>query len=214
MRILSGLHFDAPDQILCGYLGSVYQRYDSKPVQADNELSREDVVISRSLVSRLSDGQVDAILQLQPAITDCLSAIPANIDLLDIEAGDPIPGEDAISRLVTEMCRLSGVKLAKTMKILHKKRPALLPILDSVVERHYWPAFVSSLPGRTWGDYAVALMHCFHKDLLHVGHHLRELRGLSIERGTPLSHCRILDLLIWCARTNNADYFRRRSTMG
>ena len=61
-------------------------------------------------------------------------------------------------------------------KILHKKRPGLIQIFDSMVEGHYYPTWCPSVKGRSWGDYAVALTRLVHKDMVSVADELQSLR--------------------------------------
>jgi hypothetical protein len=51
---------------------------------------------------------------------------------------------EAVRRLLSDVCSIDGVKKAIATKILHKKRPNLIPIIDSVVVDFY--ASKKSLP--------------------------------------------------------------------
>ncbi len=61
----------------------------------------------------------------------------------------------AVAYLFEEACRASGTALAVASKILHRKRPLLIPMLDNVVvNMHYWKALCGANPpawfDRTW----------------------------------------------------------------
>lgn len=202
MILASKLDIPCPESLLGDYVCRFYSWYDGQYVSQDCTLSEDNIWLSRELGSRLTYCERDAILAKGSKIGDKLQDIPSDVDLLDIPEGGKIPGERALSELITIMCNIPGVKLAKTAKIIHKKRPGLIPVLDSVVECHYWPRWVPSVPGRRWGDYAIALIRTFHRDMHSVAGELREMRDQAGERGTPLTPCRILDILIWSVKTN------------
>jgi hypothetical protein len=77
------------------------------------------------------------------------------------------------------------------------KRSGLIPILDRVVEIHYWCEHRVEFRKLDWGRYAVAMMREFHKDLFGAEPLLRrlaeEMRGL----GKPISECRVFEVLMW-----------------
>ena len=104
------------------------------------------------------------------------------------------------------MCDIRRVKISVSTKILHKKRPGLIPIFDSEVESQYYPRWCPSVPGRLWGDYAVALIKLVHRDMLSVASELRELQKALEENGTPLTPCRILNALTWIAKAGYEDW--------
>jgi Family of unknown function (DUF6308) len=83
-------------------------------------------------------------------------------------------------------------------KTLHRKRPALIPILDSVVQAYLTrdaPAMPSSA---SFGESATALARSFKQDLDRNSSVLQDLQLKLASRGYPLTEVRILDLLIWC----------------
>jgi hypothetical protein len=174
----------------------------------DHELRRSEILVSRSLVSRLSDAEVNAIMAISPTLSAALAGIPADVDLLDLGEDEPIPGVASLHTIVSLMCGITGVKLAKTMKVLHKKRPLLLPILDNVLQNHYWPHHRDAMRRATWCVYAADSIRMFHLDMISVEDELRRLRDWTVAHGTPLSHCRILDALIWAVRTGKSKFYR------
>jgi hypothetical protein len=212
LRLQSGLTVEDPMSIVLGYVNAnVYSRYDAVPVLHDNQLRQSEIELSRRLGSRISNRQVAMLCEQRDPVEAALADIPGYIDLLDVPFGEPIPGEAGISGAITAMCRIDGIKLAKSAKILHKKRPALIPILDTVVQMYYWPKWVPSVRGRSWGDYATTMIRMIHRDLYSIGEQLREIRHGLTNRGLIVSCCRILDILIWVERTENANWFRQQA---
>ena len=85
-------------------------------------------------------------------------------------------------------------------KALHPKRPALIPMLDSVVQA-YLTATISSASSGSFGERAIALVRSYKQDLDRNRTSLDELRRELATRGYELTEVRILDLLIWSVRT-------------
>jgi len=90
--------------------------------------------------------------------------------------------------------------LAVATKILHKKRPGLIPIFDDVVANQHYAPMVPNDPSRTWGDYAIELTRLVQKDMLGAESELRDLEGTLRDRGAPLTPCRILNALTWVTK--------------
>ena len=80
--------------------------------------------------------------------------------------------------------------------MLHKKRPALIPILDSVLEK-----YLRRVDGlRRTGSFAhdaVALMRSYKRELDLTLPTLRALQAELGKRGIDLSEVRLLDLFLW-----------------
>ena len=181
-----------------------YAAYDAKIVANDNQLQREEIWISRGLGSRLFHREADGIFRRQRRIEDFLKQIPSDVDLADLPGGQAIPGVAAIAAAVDCMCEVKGVKVPKATKILHKKRPNLIPVFDSRVGLYYAarlrnPKFdidVDDIP---------SLLESFRHDLLAVAGEVRNLKRELHATNVRLTHTRILDHLIW-ARLDQRNF--------
>jgi hypothetical protein len=212
MKLLSKLNIPNPRKLILAFVEHWYPVYDGVPVAQDNDLRASDIALSTMLMSRISGVTAGYIFRAKEPIEDGLAKIPANLDLLDVAADDGIPGAEGISQAITAICAVKRAKLAVSTKILHKKRPGLIPILDSVVVGHYAQSCPTDA-NRTWGDYAMALTRLVHTDMLNVPSELRELESELKDNGTPLSPCRILNALIWTVKTKNENWIVRRPAM-
>jgi Family of unknown function (DUF6308) len=83
-------------------------------------------------------------------------------------------------------------------KALHPKRPALVPMLDSVVQTYL--AHDDLGADTPFGERALALVRGYKRDLDLNRVALRAIRRELVRRGHDLTEVRILDLLIWSAR--------------
>jgi hypothetical protein len=93
---------------------------------------------------------------------------------------------------------IRGVGFSKTTKALHPKRPALIPMLDSVVQRHL--ANDDRGSGSPFGERAVELVRGYKRDLDRNRAGLHAVRRELTRRGYEVTEVRILDLLIWSAQ--------------
>ena len=94
--------------------------------------------------------------------------------------------------------RIRGIGLSKMTKALHPKRPALVPMLDSVVQTYL--AVDDLGADAPFGERALALVRGYKRDLDLNRRSLRATRRELVRRGHDVTEVRILDLLIWSAR--------------
>jgi hypothetical protein len=207
LRTATEFAVDQPLELLLGFVHHWYAMYDAVPTPQDNELRVVEISLSTMLNSRISGNTAGAIWQARAPVQEALAEIPPQVDLLDVPVDGPIPGEQAISRAVTEICHIPRSKLSVATKVLHKKRPGLIPIFDSVVESHY-RRWCPSEKGYSWGDYAVALTRWVLKDMHSVALELRALRTMLEKNGTPMTACRILNVLMWAVGSGNEEWLR------
>jgi uncharacterized protein DUF6308 len=142
--------------------------------------------------ARISAVQIAGILERRRAIEGALRAIPDDVSL--VAPVESIPWAP-LRRLFDAFADIGGVGFSKMTKALHPKRPALIPILDSVVQAY----LADDLPARTlpFGERAVALAHGYKRDLDRNRELLDGLRRELASRGYLLTEVRILDILIW-----------------
>jgi hypothetical protein len=80
-------------------------------------------------------------------------------------------------------------------KALHPKRPALIPMLDSVVQAYLQDDDLGTQA--SFGERALALVRGYTRDLDRNSAAVRAVRQEITTRGHGLTEVRILDLLIW-----------------
>jgi hypothetical protein len=82
-------------------------------------------------------------------------------------------------------------------KALHRKRPALIPMLDSVVQAY----LAGDDPGRhspgSFGERATVLVRSYKRDLDRNRSAVHEIQHELASRTYRLTEVRILDVLIW-----------------
>jgi hypothetical protein len=141
--------------------------------------------------ARISASEIAAVLKRRRRIEQALRAIPSDVSLA--APADTIPWL-ALRELFDAFAGIRGVGLSKATKSLHRKRPALIPMLDSVVQKY----LADDDPGAQapFGERALQLIRGYKTDLDRNRVALSSLQR-EIGRGRELSEVRILDLLIW-----------------
>ncbi len=144
--------------------------------------------------ARISAAEIAEILERRGEIERALSKIRIEASLADATRSIPwIP----LTQLFHAFADIRGVGFSKMTKALHRKRPALIPMLDSVVQ-----AYLTSGDGRTrspgsFGERATALVRSYKEDLDRNSSVLHEIQRALASRTHRLTEVRILDLLIW-----------------
>jgi hypothetical protein len=211
MQLATKLRIKNPRALLLAFVQHWYPMYDGVEVPQDNQLRVVEIALSTMLNSRISGNTAGDTWRGRRSVEAALAGIPTGLDVLDVPAGDEIPGAAGIARAITELCTVRWVKLSVSTKILHKKRPGLIPIFDRVVESHYCPRGCLSVPHQSWGDYALALTAVVHRDMLSVASELRDLRAELQQRRTPMTACRILNVLTWAVKSDNANWLLNKA---
>ena len=144
--------------------------------------------------ARISAAQIAVVLERRGAIERALRVIASDASLAG--AADQVPWP-ALGQLFEAFAGIRGVGLAKMTKALYPKRPALIPMLDSVVQKY----LQVDDPGVQvpFGERALQLVRGYQRDLDRNGTAVRAVRQELAMRGYAVTEVRILDLLIWSA---------------
>jgi hypothetical protein len=169
-----------------------YRHYDLAPVAQDNSLTVEDIAVANKIVARMSSRDQMAVLERAPAIGHALARIPPQATLV---APDDAVDWDALGELYRSVQGIPHIGLPRATKILHKKRPALIPILDSVVEAYL--RSVDAIPHGTLAEVGVALTRSYKAELDANAATLACVRGALASQSILLTEVRILDMYAW-----------------
>jgi hypothetical protein len=172
---------------------STYEAYDSSGPASFEE---SDLRLANRGGARISAAEIAAILQRRGEIERSLRTIQGDASLADATSSIPwIP----LTRLFDAFADIRGIGFSKMTKALHRKRPALIPMLDSVVQAYLTRDEPGTRSSGMFGERATMLVRSYKRDLDRNRSVLHELQRELASREYRLTEVRILDLLIWSA---------------
>ena len=143
IQLRQGIKFDDPQKVIISYWEREwgFRDYDKTRLPENNSFTEEQIRLviqaSNKLKARIpyknEDKVIKPILQKKNEIESELALIPNDVNILDDY--EKIPWEYVKSLLNIFSIKYLG--LARKTKILHKKRPNIIPILDSILESRY-----------------------------------------------------------------------------
>ena len=170
-----------------GYTGAAWDEWDpsGRRAQEVDEFTADDCMALTLLSVNLSGSAAHRLLVRDAANFDALLAdVGPDRDL--VEVGERITEAWPASQLYRALDQLPGVGRTKASKLLARKRPALIPIWDSVI------GGVTQSWDELWEPLRQALQandHALHHRLLG----LREQAGLS----PSVTALRVFDVVCW-----------------
>ena len=188
----SGIAIEDPLQAVLGFLEA--WRFEAGDVSASFEES--DLRLANRGGARISATEIAAILERRAAIEEALQAIPREASLTGAASALPLA---SLRQLFEAFADIRGIGFSKMTKALHPKRPALIPMLDSVVQRYLRDDDLG--PEAPFADRALEFVRGYKRDLDRNRTALRGLRHELALRGYRLTDVRLLDLLIWSTAT-------------
>jgi Family of unknown function (DUF6308) len=188
----NGVVIEDPLGVVLGFLTAY--RLDTGGPSRPQSFGEPDLRLANRDGARISAAEIAAILERRPAIEQALRAIAPHASLAG--AADSVPWLP-LGQLFGAFAGIRGVGMSKMTKALYRKRPALIPILDSIVQNYLEDDDLGSQA--PFGERALGLVRGYGHDLddnrTAVGAVRQELAG----RGYGLTEVRILDLLILSA---------------
>lgn len=184
-----GVTVEDPLSIVLGFLQA--WRIDRGEGSAPRSFGEIDLRLANRDGARISASEIAAVLERRRKIERALRAIAVDASLAG--SSETVPWL-ALRQLFEAFAGIRGVGLSKATKALHRKRPALIPMLDSVVQKYLSDDDRGAQA--PFGERAIALVHGYKSDLDRNRAALSTIRR-QLGPGRELSEVRILDLLIW-----------------
>jgi uncharacterized protein DUF6308 len=182
----NGAEIGDPLGVVLGYLQ--LWRFEAGDVSA--RFGEPDLRLANRGGARIAATQIAAVLERRRAIERALRAIAPAASL----AARSVPWAP-LGRLFDAFADIRGVGCSKMTKALHPKRPALIPMLDSVVQRYLRDDDLGAQA--PIGERALGLVRGYKRDLDRNRGAVRAVRAELARRGHDVTEVRILDLLIW-----------------
>lgn len=187
----NGVAIVDPLGVTLGFLDA-YSQYDANEPSRPMSFAEPDLRLANRGGARISVAEIAAILERRDAVERALRSIAPDTSLAGPVSSVPWP---QLRRLFDGFADIRGVGVSKMTKALYPKRPALIPMLDSVVRRYLRDDDLG--PRAPFGERALGLVRGYKRDLDRNRAALRTVRRELAQRGYGLSEVRILDLLIW-----------------
>jgi hypothetical protein len=186
-----GVEIEDPVGAVIGFVEARWT-YDVDDHSGPASFDESDLRLANRGGARISAAEIAAILERRRAIERALRSIAPDASL----AASSVPWLP-LRKLFDAFAGIRGVGFSKMTKALHRKRPALIPMLDSVVQKYLG----GDDPGAQapFGERALGLVRSYKGDLDRNRAAVRRVRQELARRGYDVTEVRILDLLIWSA---------------
>ncbi len=188
-----GIEVENPLELALEFLAA-YSGYEARDSTGPESFDESDLRQANRGGARISAAEIAAILDRRSEIEGALREIRPAASLADTASAIPwLP----LTRLFDAFSDIRGVGFSKMTKALHPKRPALIPMLDSVVQAYLTRNDSATRSSGSFGEHATALVRSYKRDLDRNRSALREIQRKLASRDYRLTEVRILDLLIW-----------------
>jgi hypothetical protein len=188
-----GVEVENPLELALEFLAA-YSGYEAHDSTGPDSFDESDLRQANRGGARISAAEIAEILGRRGEIEGALREIRPATSLADTASAIPWA---PLTRLFDAFSDIRGVGFSKMTKALHPKRPALIPMLDSVVQAYLTRNDSATRSSGSFGEHATALVHRYKQDLDRNRSALREIQRELASRDYRLTEVRILDLLIW-----------------
>jgi hypothetical protein len=171
-----------------------YSSYEVEEASGPGSFDESDLRLANRGGARISAVEIAAILERREEIERALGELHPDASLVTATSSIAwVP----LTRLFDAFADIRGIGFSKVTKALHKKRPALIPMLDSVVQEYLTSDDPDAASSGTFGERATALVRSYKRDLDRNRSALRQIQRELASRDHRLTEVRILDLVIW-----------------
>ena len=193
INLRGGIEVENPLDVALQFL-QAYSGYEAGDSSRPDSFDERDLRLANRGGARISAAEIAAILERRREIDGSLRRIGPGESLTDTASSIPWI---ALTQLFDAFANIRGVGFSKMTKALHRKRPALIPMLDSVVQEYLTKDDPVTSSSESFGARATALVRSYKRDLDRNRSALDELKRKLATRDYRLTEVRILDLLIW-----------------
>jgi hypothetical protein len=198
IRLCAGtLEVEHPDQVLLDYLdvrnGYAYPSYDLLVTNGSAALVDADLLAPNLIGAEVDRGRFRLLKELLPRIAGVADLPPVALQ----DAGDDVVSQVADLFAVLDEAPYAGKGVRGTIlsKVLHRKRPDLVPLYDSrIFESYTAPGAIERSTHRTWREFMGLLCLQMRDDLRAEAAGFDQLEKACDGAVTRL---RALDVLVW-----------------
>ena len=201
LRLCGGtLEVEHPDQVLLDHLDTrnswSFPAYDRLVTNGSAVLVDGDLLAPVLIGTAVDRDRFLLLRELMPRIAGVADLPPAALQ----DAGDDVLAQVAELFSVLDDAPYAGRGVRGTIlsKVLHRKRPDLVPLYDSRIFECYTAAgVVERSAARSWRDFMGLLLRQMRAELRAEAAGLAALERVAEGAGAQLTRLRILDVLVW-----------------
>jgi len=203
LEVSATLSIADPAGKLSRYFSSEFQLYDRLGARPDNRIGLFDILASVLVNSMLNTAEkVSAIWNERRGIEEALARVPRDASLLS----EQVPWQ-ALENLMRAALDVRFVGLGVATKILHKKRPHLIPVMDGFVEKYYASAYPDvAEPTPDEAERFMRIVRHFQAELKGCQEKLEQLLRIPKRWRCYVSLVRLLDVLIWIEKEKSGRF--------
>jgi hypothetical protein len=196
------LEVEHPDEVLLDYVdvrnGYAYPAYDLLVTNGEPTLVDGDLLAPVLMGVHIDPGRFSLLREMMPALEAVADLPEVSLEEADDDHVMCVAGLFGI--LDEPRYAGRGVRGTIVSKVLHRKRPDLVPIYDSrIFEAYTAPGVLPRTLDRSWQEFMRLLCTQMREDLRAESTSFSELQLAAEEVGAPISKLRILDILVWRA---------------
>lgn len=202
MQLCGGtLPIEDPEDLLLSYVEAggpyAYPAYDTLVTNGSADLVTGDLLAPCLLEAHVDLPRFGVLLRMYPTLRDRLAALPP-VALEDADEAAFAAVAHCFDVLDEPQFARAGVRGTIVSKVLHRKRPDLVPLYDSRIwTAHTAPGAVARAAHRTWVDFMVLFCQQIHDDINAHRGDLVALQKAAAAEGADLTLLRIHDILVW-----------------
>jgi hypothetical protein len=191
-----------PDEVLLDYVdvrnGYAYPAYDLLVTNGQPALVDGDLLAPVLMGVHIDESRFALLREMMPALEAVADLPEVSLEEADDDHVMCVAGLFGI--LDEPRYAGRGVRGTIVSKVLHRKRPDLVPIYDSrIFEAYTAPGVLPRTLDRSWQEFMRLLCTQMREDLRAEASAFEELQQAAAAAGAPITKLRILDVLVWRA---------------
>lgn len=196
------LTVEHPDEVLLDYVdirnGYSFPAYDLLVTNGSPTLVDGDLLAPMLMGVHIDAGRFSLLREMLPAL-EAVGDLP-EVSLEEADDDHVMCVAGLFGILDEPRYAGRGVRGTIVSKVLHRKRPDLVPIYDSrIFEAYTAPGVLPRTLDRSWQEFMRMLCTQMRADLQAEHDAFTQLQMLAEEAEAPVTKLRILDILVWRA---------------
>lgn len=191
---------DDAEALVADYLdpghGFAWPAYDTLETNGSSTLVTGDLLAPTLLEAHVDPSRFRVLSEMLPELQSVAALPPVALHDADDATIDAVAGLFAV--LDTPHYHRRGIRGTIVSKVLHRKRPDLVPLYDSRIDAAYRASGqVPHETHRSWQQFMGLICRLMRADLQRHSDVFTSLQVFARGRGAELTWLRILDICIW-----------------